>query len=119
DVRAATRRHRDAALRLLLGHALLDIGRNTGIAPIAVEPRVIHQIGGRPQHPFRILAVASVTIPGAGKDGLALINHFLGYPAREALRSRRPCGGEEAEGDEQAQPSAHFHRASSLSSVSE
>src|SRR4029450_3696238 len=101
DVGTTPRRHRNPALRLLLSYALLDIGGDAGIAAVAMKPGVIHQVRRRPEHPFCVLTVASVTIPGARKNGLALVHHLLGDAARKSLRSRRRGGGEEGEGEEQ------------------
>src|SRR5882724_70824 len=101
DVRAASGRHRDAALRLFLGHALLDVCSYGRIGPIAMEPLVIDQVGGRSEHALRVLAVAGIAVPGARENGLALVDLILSDSAREPLRQRRHCG-EKAEGDEQA-----------------
>src|SRR6185437_2627200 len=107
DVGAAPGWHRDAALRLLLGHALLDVRHDARVGPIAVEPLVVDQVGRRSEHPLRVLTVAGVTVPGAGENGLTLVDLILGDSARQPLGARRYGGGEKTNGDEQTKTSTH------------
>src|SRR5262249_44564864 len=78
--RATFSRHRHAALGLLLGHTLGDLGNEFRIGAIAMDPHVIRQVGA--SQTLGVLAVAGIAETSLMENLVALVHQRLGGALR-------------------------------------